>query len=353
MARKVNPAGDDLDAMARRKASLSPQELEALSPEETRLMLHELRVHQIELEMQNEELRQTQVELHTARARYFNLYDLAPVGYCTLSKQGLIQNANLTVATLLGLPRGALVKQPLTRFILKEDQDIFYLHRKLILESGEPQSCELRMVKDDRTQFWAQLTATAAQDGDSASALRIVLSDVTGRKLLQIQSEHERSVLEFLAGGKPLPEMLTHLLLSYEALFTGMQGSVLLLDEAGRKLRHGTAPSLPSTYFQSLDGMEIGPTGNSCGISAHTRQPTIVEDIASDPRWKEFRERALAHGLHACWSAPIFGAASQVLGTFAFYFNAPRTALPSDLAAIERGAHLASLAIARHQALKA
>ena len=96
-------------------------------------MLHELRVHQIELEMQNEELRRAQAELDAARARYFDLYDLAPVGYCTLSEQGLILEANLTAATLLGVARGALVKQPFTRFILKEDQDIYYLHRKTAL----------------------------------------------------------------------------------------------------------------------------------------------------------------------------------------------------------------------------
>ena len=97
-------------------------------------MLHELRVHQIELEMQNEELRRTQAELEASRARYFDLYDLAPVGYFTLSEKGLILEANLTAATLLGVARGDLVKQPLPRFILPEDQDIYYLHRKQLLK---------------------------------------------------------------------------------------------------------------------------------------------------------------------------------------------------------------------------
>jgi len=79
-------------------------------------VLHDLRVHQIELEMQNEELRRTQADLEASRARYFDLYDLAPVGYFTISERGLILEANLTAATLLGVARGALIKQPLTRF---------------------------------------------------------------------------------------------------------------------------------------------------------------------------------------------------------------------------------------------
>jgi PAS domain S-box-containing protein len=128
--------------------------------------VHELRVHQIELEMQNEELRTAQAEIEAGRARYFDLYDLAPVGYCTLSEQGLILEANLTAATLLGWPEAALVKQPISRFILKEDQDIYYLHRKKLFETGEPQECELRLVKPDGTLFWAHLTATAAQAED-------------------------------------------------------------------------------------------------------------------------------------------------------------------------------------------
>jgi PAS domain S-box-containing protein len=178
------------EKIVRKKAAQSPENPEALSPEETRRTLYELRVHQIELEMQNEELRRTQLELDAARARYFDLYDLAPVGYCTLSEQGLILETNLTAAALLGVPRGALVKQPITRFILKEDQNIYYLHRKHLFEThsassgqaGEPQVCELRMVKKDGTAFWTRLEATAAQNDDGAMVCRTVMSDITERK---------------------------------------------------------------------------------------------------------------------------------------------------------------------------
>ena len=170
------------EALAGERAGEMPENLEVLSPEAARRALHELRVHQIELEMQNEELRRTQEELEGSRARYFDLYDLAPVGYFTLSEQGLILEANLTAAKLLGVARGALVKQPLSRFVLREDQDIYYLHRKALLETGAPQAWELRVLKKDAAPFWVRVEATTAQGADGASVWRAVVSDITETK---------------------------------------------------------------------------------------------------------------------------------------------------------------------------
>ncbi|TSA33965.1 MAG: PAS domain S-box protein [Verrucomicrobiaceae bacterium] len=165
------------------REELSSEKLDELSPESMRTILHELRVHQIELEMQNEELTRAQAELDASRSRYFDLYDLAPVGYITVSEKGLILEANLMAVTLLGVDRVALVKQPISRVLLKEDQDIYYKHRQLLVETGRPQQFELRMVKPDGTKFWAQLSATAAAQGEAgAPSCRVALIDVTERK---------------------------------------------------------------------------------------------------------------------------------------------------------------------------
>ena len=333
--------------LAWRDAIKSQQQLEALSPEETRLMLHELRVHQTELEMQNDELRRAQGDLEAAQARYFDLYDLAPVGFCTLSKEGGILQANLTAAMELGVARGTLIKQFLTRYILKEDQDTYYLLRKQLLESGAPQSCELRMLKGDGTHFWAHITATAGHEFDNTPAFRVVILDITHRKLVELQNEHERGLLEFLVVGHPLREALDHILLSYEALFPGMRGSVLLLDAQGKHLSIAASPSMPPSYYQPQEGVEIIPASGPCGEVAFTGKAAIAEDIAHDSRWVEFKDRALAHGLRACWSVPIRGASDRLLGTFSFYFDTPRAPHPTEWVAMERGAHLASLAIER------
>ncbi|MEI6613552.1 MAG: response regulator [Chrysiogenales bacterium] len=157
----------------------------SLSPEETSRTLYEMRVHRIELEMQNEELRRAQAELETARALYFDLYDLAPVGYVTISQKGLILEANLSAAALLGVARGALTNRLLSRFILKEDQDIYYRHYKQLFASGAQQVCELRMMKQDGSSFWARLEAATRQAAGDAPVCRVVVSDITAHHIIE------------------------------------------------------------------------------------------------------------------------------------------------------------------------
>ncbi len=177
-----------MQAQARAQAlDFGSERRKTMTPEEARDILHELHVHQIELEMQNEELRRAQVELDATRARYFDLYDLAPVGYCTLSAHGLIVQSNLTAAALLGQSRHALIKQPISRFIFKADQDIYYTHHKLLQDTGEAQSCALRMLKPDGTPFWVSLLSSNAQDSDGIAVHRIVLIDVSDHKRLEAE----------------------------------------------------------------------------------------------------------------------------------------------------------------------
>lgn len=191
-----NPRPEQLRALAEnRVGALEPQEIDALPPEEARRIFHELRVHQVELEMQNEELRRAQEQLAASRDRYYELYDLAPVGYCTIGEEGLIQEANLTAATLLNVERCKLVKQPLSRFIGKEDQDIYYLKRKLLLKTGEPQAFELRMLREDGLPFWVRMESTVAHDEAGTPVLRVVMSDISERKEAEEEREKMRAQL--------------------------------------------------------------------------------------------------------------------------------------------------------------
>ena len=154
-----------------------------MSVEDINRLVHELEVHQIELEMQNEELRQAQLDLESALDKYSDLYDFAPVGYLTLNDTGLILQANLVCATMLGVERRSLVGRRFSQFIAKDDQDDFYFHRQKLLETKTKQVCELRLSKNDGTEFYAQLESTAVKDKAlNYSAKRSSLSDITERK---------------------------------------------------------------------------------------------------------------------------------------------------------------------------
>jgi PAS domain S-box-containing protein len=185
-----------------------PEELRETPPEDIQYLVHEFQVHQIELEMQNEELRRTQRELELSRDRYSDRYDFAPVGYLILSETGLIQQANLTTVTMLGVERGRLIKQPLTRFITREDQDIYYLHHRKLLETQEPQVCEMRMVREDGSQFWARIDAAVALDSEGQVLCRATMSDITERKQAREALAETTRLLETILNR-------THVLVAY------------------------------------------------------------------------------------------------------------------------------------------
>ena len=204
MKKPVTPMRQRAEEIARETADLSPENIDDQSSAEIQFTLHELRVHQIELDMQNEEMRRAQVELEEGRARYFDLYDMAPVGYITVSEKGMILEANLTAANLLGVVKRKLKERMFSRFILKEDQDIYYHLRKQLFEThsagsgqgGEPQARELRMEKNDRTSFCAHLEATAAHDAEGELVCRIMISDITGRKQAEEALQKATELLE-------------------------------------------------------------------------------------------------------------------------------------------------------------
>lgn len=163
---------------ARETAASTTNSDKTPSQEDPLRLIHELQVHQIELELQNEELSRAYEELEASRARYFELYDLAPVGYLTVSKQGVIVEANLTTATLLGVKRSALAGKPFASFILTEDQGVFHGKCALLGDQGAQHSWDLRMIRPDSPPFWAHLQADQAQSGEC----RITLNDISELK---------------------------------------------------------------------------------------------------------------------------------------------------------------------------
>jgi PAS domain S-box-containing protein len=162
-------------------------DLSDVSPEAMQPLIHELKVHQIELELQNEALRQVQFERELAQKNYADLYDFAPVGYLTLDEDGLIVEANLTGAEMLGRDKKALNGQRLSRFVLPADQDAYHLYCRQLAQSDRLQRCEIRLVKKDGLRFYAGLAGQRARSSglpgeDNDRQYHLVMSDITQRK---------------------------------------------------------------------------------------------------------------------------------------------------------------------------
>jgi GAF domain-containing protein len=165
---------------------------------------------------------------------------------------------------------------------------------------------------------------------------------------LRAHIARERRVLMQVAGGRPLAEVVRDLLLSVEASSGHhMMASVLEVSDDGQYLRHLAAPSLPDAYNKAIDGERVGEGVGSCGTAAYRGTPVYVADIKTDPLWVNYRDLAVEHGLCACWSTPIKGMDNVTRGTFAVYYDAPRSPRPHDLEAIAAITLTVALAIER------
>ena len=180
----------------------NPDAVKEISTEDFQGLIEELHIHQIELEMQNKELRQAQLELEAVRDRFVDLFDYAPVGYITASEKGLILEANLTVTIMLGVERSVLIGEPFSRFISRDTQDDFYFLVNKLLETKAEQTCELKLVKKDGFEFYAQLNCSPVKDlqGDF-NQLGVSITDISDRKLAEealrkVHAELEHKVEE-------------------------------------------------------------------------------------------------------------------------------------------------------------
>lgn len=190
-----------------------------------------------------------------------------------------------------------------------------------------------------------------AATGSEPAAIFIQGHNVTEDKKSEAIREAHNKVLELAIGDSPLETTLNALIRIVETSSrTGVLGSILLLDEDGKRLRHGAAPSLPKPYVEAIDGSEIGPCSGSCGTAAYLGAAVFATDIATDPLWADYKDVALPHGLRACWSTPILTRGRKVLGTFAMYHREPREPTVRDLMLVDLVTQTAALVIDRERA---
>jgi PAS domain S-box-containing protein len=216
-----------------------------------------------------------------------------------------------------------------------------------------PLDTEYRLRHVSGEWRWTSVRAVPLRSADGSVASWVGMNmDITDRKRALSLNEGQKHVLEMIARDAPLKETLDALMQLMESQSDDMLCSILLLDEDGQHLRHGAATRLPVEYTRAVDGVAIGPSVGSCGTAAFRSAPVFVENIETDPLWKDYKGLALAHGLRACWSTPILDAEARVLGTFAIYYTRP--ALPSEtqMELIDLATQTAAICLTRHRAVQ-
>ena len=194
--KKPSSKPTDLRKKAEKKLLTEQERIRTLSAKDVQELVHELGTRQIELEMQVEEFQRAQADLEASRSRYADLYDFAPIGYFTLDSSHAILEVNLTAAKLLGIERSALLSKPFTAFVDKGDLQTFRAHCAAVAADRTRQTIELRLMRTDKTGFFALLDSIPVEDPkETGGAIRTAVSDITGRRIAE--EAHQKSELRY------------------------------------------------------------------------------------------------------------------------------------------------------------
>ncbi|OQW65933.1 MAG: hypothetical protein BVN28_00955 [Nitrospira sp. ST-bin4] len=221
------------------------------------------------------------------------------------------------------------------------------------LKVRQPGEAEARIRRSDGHYRWFLFRAVPLFDEQGTVARWYgTHTDIEARKQAETLLTGETRILEMLATGCPLSDILDALCRLIENLSSGALCSILLVDPIHNRMKHGAGPNLPLTYSESIHGRPVNLDAGPCGMAACLKEQVIAADVASDTRWDKsgWRELAMAHELRACWSTPILSSNDTVLGTFAIYSREPRHPTPQHQHLIGQITHLATVAIEQRHA---
>lgn len=224
--------------------------------------------------------------------------------------------------------------------------DIYYKLEKMVF-SGTKVANEIQKTIDDQGNHgWVDNRKYPIYDeSNHVVGLFGIARDITEQVKREAYDQFRNLILEKLAKNESINNILNSLVLGLENINPEIRCSILLLDESGKHLLVGAAPSLPDFYNQAIHRIEIGEAVGSCGAAAWRGSRVVVEDIATHPYWKNFTELADRAELGACWSQPIISALGKTLGTFAIYHKQKHTPSDFDILIIEQSANLIAIAI--------
>src|SRR5439155_340624 len=286
-------------------------------------------------------------KLRKSEEKYRDLIEISPDAIYVVDANGVCVLGNRAGAELAGISQEELVGTPLADTYLPEERHLFR-ERLEKLKTGGTLRFERKFVRKNGETVPVEVSVSAIRGG----YFQAILRDISERKKAEALLAAEKRILEMIATGVALKEILNALCLFIEEQRSGTLASVLLLNPDGAHLDSIAGPSLPKEWTQQMESLPIGPCAGSCGTAAYRRSQVIVSDIATDPLWDvpEHRAAALKHGLRASWSNPVLSSERKVLGTFCIYEREMRSPNPHDIEVIEKATYLARVAIERDRA---
>jgi len=251
---------DTLRSRAEKTLAGQPQGSSAMEGSTPEKLVHELQVHQIELEMQNEALREAHLALMVSRDNYLDLYEFAPVGYLTLTNKAVIREANLTIAALLGVARRDLIKDRVRKFIAPEDLECWDRHFLAVMRNGQKLTCDLRLLKSDGSLFFARLESIRAERDHEEPVIRVAISDITAQKRAEEELIDRSGRID--ATNINLTAISEELQRNQVRLSTLLEEKEVLLSEVHHRVKNNLAAfisllALDGTYEETLSGQRL------------------------------------------------------------------------------------------------
>jgi PAS domain S-box-containing protein len=280
--------------------------------------------------------------LATSEQKYRDLINASPDAICLIDADGKYILTNPAGVRLAGRPEDELIGSSITETYVPEENHLLQIRIEMLKAEGSSRF-ERRFVRANGDVIPVEVSLSTLR----GRYYQAIIRDISHQKRREALLAGENRVLEMVAKGDSLADILDTLCLLVEGQSSGVLASILLVDPNGKQLRHGGAPNLPEAYTKAIDGFFIGPSAGSCGTAAYRAEQVVVCDIATDPLWADFRELASRHSLGACWSTPIFSSQGKVIGTFAMYYREPRSPSPDEQDTIKHITHLAGIALQR------
>src|SRR5881296_2565316 len=270
-------------------------------------------------------------KLRKSEEKYRDLIEISPDAIYVVDANGICVLGNRAGAELAGVPEDQLVATPIADTYLPEERHLFR-ERLEKLKTGRTIRFERKFLRKNGEIVPVEVSVSGIRGG----YFQAILRDISQRKKAEALLAAEKRLLEMIATGVALKEILNALCLSIEEQRSGTLASVLLLNRDGVHLNSVAGPSLPQEWMQQMETLQIGPCAGSCGTAAYRGSQVIVSDIATDALWNVpgHRTAALKHGLRASWSNPVLSSKGKVLGTFCMYYREPRSPTAKDVGLI-------------------